>query len=360
MKNQNRNKRKILLIGPRIKNGEPFGGTKVSFENQIKYFSSYKEYKVDILDISRPIENKSLPYKIYLNIIKFGGLISKIIFSQKKYDITIINISATAALNAGAILYILLRNKSKILLYRYFGGDFDYIYQNLNPISKFVIRSTTFKSNLVLLQTKKLANKYIHLGETFWYPTTRDIYPIEDNKKKTRSKIIYVGHINSDKGIDKLIELATFLPDFDFEIYGPLVDLKYEKLFKSMSNVDYLGIVDSSKIPYILSSSDFLILPSKRVAEGYPGVIIEAFQCNIPVIVSKLPSLIELVDSGVDGLVYDMSDLRSISDDVKYYMQNLEEYSKLKNGASIKGNMFRTIEVNDRLINRIDLLLQKL
>ena len=344
---------KILLIGARINPGSPFGGTKVSFENQVRYFRALKEHELEVFDLARLVENTNFVQKFFINSKKVFDVLRRFLISSDRFDLAIINISATAAVPAGVLFHLLLSKKSRVVVFRYFGGDFDVIYEKSGPLLRWFIQRTTFSADLVLFQTKKLTLKYEKFGNTHWYPTTREISPIGTQSESFASKIVFLGHVNAEKGIDAILALAASLPGTSFEIGGPLMDQKYCALFKKYRNVTYLGVVDSDEIPEIISPADFLILLSSRAGEGYPGVIIEAFQCGVPVIVSNLPSLTELVTHQSDGLIFDPTDTEAVSSTLKYYKSNVVEYLKLRKGAGLSGQKYRTKEVNDRLIDRI-------
>ena len=69
------------------------------------------------------------------------------------------------------------------------------------------------------------------------------------------------------------------------------------------SYVDTLALIDGAAL---------LTLPSV-FSEGCPNAVLEAMALETPVVVSSLPSLTELVDDGVTGLVFPMGDAEALS-----------------------------------------------
>jgi glycosyltransferase involved in cell wall biosynthesis len=68
-------------------------------------------------------------------------------------------------------------------------------------------------------------------------------------------------------------------------------------------HVHFLGRIPQVEKLRQLQQSAFLLLPSR--VEGFGIVILEAFACNKPVLVSSIGALRELVSDGVDGFLAD-------------------------------------------------------
>ncbi len=125
------------------------------------------------------------------------------------------------------------------------------------------------------------------------------------SKKKTYDtslKICFVGHLESNKGLEKLL-LAL---KFDFR------KLNYEKVYvvgdgskkqyylelaKTISDVkiDFIGEVNKSSLDKIYEKCHLLVLPSK--SEGFPKVIAEAGAYGCVPVVSKVGSINHYINS---------------------------------------------------------------
>jgi glycosyltransferase involved in cell wall biosynthesis len=62
----------------------------------------------------------------------------------------------------------------------------------------------------------------------------------------------------------------------------------------------------------IAAAADVLVLPSR--SEGQPLSVLEAFADGVLVAVSRIPELVELVDDGVTGMVFDANDAVALAD----------------------------------------------
>ncbi|MBI4743351.1 MAG: glycosyltransferase family 4 protein [Actinobacteria bacterium] len=84
----------------------------------------------------------------------------------------------------------------------------------------------------------------------------------------------------------------------------------FENLLKNIkelgltSNVVFLGYIEDNDIPFLYNAADIFIFPS--LFEGFGLPPLEAMACGTPVIVSNIPSLMEIVSDG--ALVIDPAD----------------------------------------------------
>lgn len=121
-------------------------------------------------------------------------------------------------------------------------------------------------------------------------------------------RCVFFSQIEPDKGVDRILEAAELLPEFQFDFYGRVVPA-YESEFKASifgkSNVRYHGVFtgNSDAVYKELNQYDALLLPTRCKTEGLPGILIEAKIAGIPAIVSGINHNREIVGDGVDGIV---------------------------------------------------------
>lgn len=120
------------------------------------------------------------------------------------------------------------------------------------------------------------------------------------------------------KGFDDLVRTANYLPD-DVEIHYLLVgDVDSNSTIRDEvarlahpERVHFAGY--RTDAPQIAAASDILVLPSKA-QEGLPRAVIEAMAYAVPVIVTSVGGMPELVDDGVTGLVVPPNDEKALSE----------------------------------------------
>ena len=66
------------------------------------------------------------------------------------------------------------------------------------------------------------------------------------------------------------------------------------------------------------------MLPTKWITEGYPGVIIEAYNVGIPVVATPMGAIPEIVQDGVTGFLTPVGDAHMLAQTIKKF--NVENY----------------------------------
>lgn len=68
-------------------------------------------------------------------------------------------------------------------------------------------------------------------------------------------------------------------------------------------NVQFLGWVENNEVPALLNTFDIYVAPSTLDSESFGVAIVEASACNLPVIVTNVGGLPEVVINEVTGIV---------------------------------------------------------
>ncbi len=112
-------------------------------------------------------------------------------------------------------------------------------------------------------------------------------------------KVLFVGRLDRQKGVDVLIEAARTLEDtLNVRIVGEAVVRKGAKPEDSQ-NISYLGWLDEEGITAQMRACDLVAMPSRW--EGFGLVALEAMRLGKQVIASSVGGLKEVVIDGVTG-----------------------------------------------------------
>jgi glycosyltransferase involved in cell wall biosynthesis len=116
---------------------------------------------------------------------------------------------------------------------------------------------------------------------------------------------LYVGRLSAEKGLRVLLEawsrLGGTIP-LRIAGDGPLKEEIAEEIkTKGLSSVELLGQLPPSEIGPLMQGARFLVLPSVCY-ENFPLAVAEAFACGLPVIVSRLGSMAEIITDGETGM----------------------------------------------------------
>ncbi|MBI4862068.1 MAG: glycosyltransferase family 4 protein [Candidatus Riflebacteria bacterium] len=122
-------------------------------------------------------------------------------------------------------------------------------------------------------------------------------------------------------GLDVLLEafarMARLMP-VSLLLVGPLESLEatyYSRLldtYPARDRVLRTGAVGHDVVAGHMAACDLMVFPS--VAEGMPNKVLEAMAVGVPVIASRIPGIVELIDDGIDGRLVEPRDARSLQE----------------------------------------------
>lgn len=135
----------------------------------------------------------------------------------------------------------------------------------------------------------------------FWKPK---LYKSLVFRSKT---VLCVGRLVWKKGVQDLILACKDMYKVDLFIVG---GGNYRKALEELNLrgcVRFLGEKSKEEVRSLLGVSDVLVCPS--YSEGLPSVVLEALSMNVPVVVSDVGSLRDVVKSGVNGYFFKAGDV---------------------------------------------------
>lgn len=318
------NSRKYLLVGKRRTHNNPSeaGGAIILFEQLCKDFERF-ELEYVVIDTN---------YRNYRNkLVAYLSICCNTLIKSMECTCIILNGSNNATLLFGPVIYFLNRLFNKNYIIRIFGGNFYSYYRHKNKISELFITHLLKSASLIFLEQKYQVDKISSLNKnTHWFPNMRNPTSIPEAHSSNRyfkGQFVFISHVREEKGVNELLKVKQELKDeFELQIYGPLVNYTppegLSELFKSL----YKGVLTSDQVIEKLADFDVLVLPSYK--EGYPGIIIEAFSCGTPVIVSGLPSIKEMLQ-GNEGILIEPGNIASLKKAILSFNEdNYKEYSR--------------------------------
>ncbi len=154
-----------------------------------------------------------------------------------------------------------------------------------------------------------------------------------------RKIILYVGRIVREKGIFTLLDALEKLRKQGKDVSlvfvgeGPLKeDLAKEVLRRKLNDrVTLAGFVDEKKLVSLYNSSDVFVLPSHY--EPFGMVVLEAMASRIPVVVSDVGGLSEIVEDGVTGVKVPAYNPSALAEGILRVLEDRELSEQLKENA---------------------------
>jgi glycosyltransferase involved in cell wall biosynthesis len=177
--------------------------------------------------------------------------------------------------------------------------------------------------------------------------------------------ILSVGRIVKDKGISELAGAFSKLYDSNDKLRLVLIGSFEEKLDPLDENVMKLikthpGIILAGwhdEVEYYMSIANLLVHASYR--EGFPNVVLQAGAMECPVVCSRIEGNIDIVDEGINGLIFTSKDEKDLYRKLK---QAVDEPAEMKRKAAllrkkIEENFDRNF-VQEQLRKKYELLLE--
>lgn len=204
----------------------------------------------------------------------------------------------------------------------------------IRRIKEFMMRISFSRADAVKFINSKLATEYrarfdlpedkIHQDVFFSYIGTQAFYPSEKPEENT---ILMVGHPFRIKGVDILIKafnrISTDYPDVKLRIIGMCRNLDhYKSMVADNSKVEFLPGIPHDEIVRYFQNCMFYVLASRTEAMG--RVMIEAMACAKPVIGSRVSGVLDVVDDGKTGLIFESENDEDLSEKMRILLDNPE------------------------------------
>lgn len=145
------------------------------------------------------------------------------------------------------------------------------------------------------------------------------------NRKQERDceviKFVFLGTLDSYKGIDFLLETIFNVRQSNWELHiagSGILEEKIIKMAYENDNIVYHGKLSENEVGKLLEVCDVLIAPSLW-DEPFGRVVIDAYKYALPVIATKSGGLQEIVDNGKSGILIEPNKVE-LQKAIEYFM----------------------------------------
>ena len=353
MTNEGCSRCRILLIGPMpprtTTRADPIGGGAVNFAETVRQLR-VRDIELEVLDSSRPRTYLSRWRVMGRDISAFLKIARGVMRRLRWSHVVYFNTSAGRAWLSAAAIWAICRVGRRPLALRFFGGDVASKYEAYGPIRRWWAENTYMRCALVFVQTKMIYSRFGGRSNFRWFPNTRDVHMPSRRLRTNITKLLFYSRLNMDKGVGEAVDACRNLPGgCHLNVFGPGMPDTDFSLFEANDSVTYCGVLNPADVPEILADHDVLLFPSYWKSEGYPGVVIEALQCAMPVITTRWAGIPEVVEHEKSGLLIEPRSAAAVREAIERLIEDPGLYQTLCAGARSRGELFRSVVWYDRM-----------
>ncbi len=354
----------ILLIAP-VGSGRSstnaVGGNKVMADEQTKQFTE-RGFGVAAIDTSGGVTN--LPrWRILANRLgRFLRVIRGTAWRVWRADVVFLIIRPHSANGLASFLWVISTLAGKPFVLRLTGSGLLPCYRGYGRLGRWLADRTWMRAALVYVETEALWQHFNSRGNYRWFPNTRDVEPWAADRRNTHSvkRLIFASRLEMSKGLAEAIAACQNLPeDLHLDVFGPGTSDTDFSLFDNNVRATYRGTVEPGEVPKAFIEHDLLLHPSYCRNEGYPGVILEAFQCGLPVVAADWGAVAELVQHEESGLIVEPRSATAVESAIRRLLDDPELYRQLCQGAQRRGEQFRSSNWYDDVASELHDLCRK-
>ncbi len=173
---------------------------------------------------------------------------------------------------------------------------------------------------------------------------TKFFHPITDREKlNVRNQLglpndkrifLYTGSFRPIKGTDVLLRAWALLPKSMRKTLLLILVGGDKDHDKTSTLLDHLNIYEGVKIVGLKKSirnyywaADFFVLPSR--SEGLSNALLEAMSCSLPVISSKVGGTLDVLENGVNGILFESEDHEQLAECIIEILQMEDQWVAL-------------------------------
>jgi glycosyltransferase involved in cell wall biosynthesis len=219
-----------------------------------------------------------------------------------------------------------------------------------------IVFSQKYIDKMIVL-TKPCMNDLLNNGwkkQLFVVPNfiSTDNLPDDFKPIESRAQFLYLGRMNSEKGIFDILEVARQLQDEKFVFVGYFdgeADKKrFEDELNEIHNAQWRGQVDGDEKYRIIADSKFLIFPTRR--DEFPMTLVESTILGCVPLVSLVGSVGEIVRDGYNGFYIDPDDVDGIVETILRWKDNPDLQRISQNGVDYARAHFTSAVVEEKLL----------
>lgn len=324
----------VLLCSPyEQRPGLVSGGMNIWGKNTLNFYKEVEpDFSLDAVSYDRVFEVKedsTVFERFWYGVKEYGDAIkrTKKQLREKKYDV--LHLCTSAQLSLFKDLYVLKmahKRGLKTCIHFHFGRIPDLLKID-NWEGKMIRKVCNAADSIIVIDQKSYDaliavgyNNVHYLPNPLSMPIIRQIEAGKKFVERQKTKVLYVGHVISSKGVYELVEGCKQVDEIELHIVGTIdenIRRDLSNIAATKNNGEWLkirgGMPHEDVIKEMLSAKIF-ILPS--YTEGFPNVILESMACGCAIIatpVGAIPEMLQFGSKSFCGLKIDVKDSASLA-----------------------------------------------
>jgi glycosyltransferase involved in cell wall biosynthesis len=191
--------------------------------------------------------------------------------------------------------------------------------------------------NLYLVATHFYRQKFIQAGLPPERLALKPHFVTPDPQVRTimpGDYALFIGRLDPEKGIPTLLEAWKQLSGIPLRIRGGGQLLEaVQASATSNSAIQVLDRLGDLELTELIKGARFLVWPSEGYYETFGFVAAEAFACSVPVIASDIGVTGEMVEDGVNGLLFEPGNATDLIEKVTWAWAHPQETVRMGQSA---------------------------
>ncbi|HEX4674583.1 MAG TPA: glycosyltransferase family 4 protein [Steroidobacteraceae bacterium] len=242
------------------------------------------------------------------------------------------------------VVCLLARAARRPYIVHLHGGGFTRFYENESgSLGRRLIRSTLGHAALVIALSEEWRERVLRICPTAKVEVLHNAVAIPDRARLRRLEgreptLLFLGHLLRDKGVYDLVRafglVAPRFPGLKLVLGGVGNIEEVRQLAAQLEiqeRVSCPGWLDPERKTAALASSTLFILPS--YAEGMPMALLEAMSWEMPVIVTPVGGIPQVVENGVNGLLVAPGDIDGLAAAIRRLLEDSALRERLATAA---------------------------
>lgn len=310
-------KPRILIVGPY----PPAVGGMVSVIQSILNSRLKDAYELAAFPMtSARSDAESLLRRIARHLSRWTAFVH--VLRSRRIDVVYLHTCSGATFYRQMLDFAAARMLGAKTIWHLHGGRFDKFLDELRGLRRLAVRHALERADRVIVLGKnwqRVIEDFAPAAQTVVVQNAVDVSPQAHDLPPDDRRCIFVGDLSPQKGVDDLLEAAARdLQDAELRIIGAGSQNRHHELdaritaFGARGRIKLLGAIPQHQVQAELRQAALFVLPS--YGEGLPVAMLEAMAAGVPVVVSNVGAIPEVVRDGREGFLIQPGDRSALVD----------------------------------------------